>query len=191
MKQESIKGGYGLVARYDTPEALVRAATQVRAAGYTRTDALTPFPVAGLAEALGLKKSPLAALVFAGGLAGALLGFGLQYWASIIQYPHVVSGRPLFSWPSFIPVTFCCLILSSAFTAFVGMLVLNGLPRPYHPLFSAPGSEQATTEAFLLVVESADPLYRTETTRDLLQRTGARLVEEVPAPGDAGEGGQP
>jgi hypothetical protein len=102
---------YGLVASYDTPEALLHAAEKVRDAGYTHTDALTPFPVHGMVDALGIKKSKMASLVFAGGAAGCLTGFAFQYWVSVITYPHVVSGRPLFSWPNFIPVIFECTVL--------------------------------------------------------------------------------
>lgn len=171
---------YGLVAEYETPEALLKAAATVRDAGYKRIDALTPFPVHGLADALGLPKSRMAGLVLAGALAGAIGGFGLQYWQSMIQYPHIVSGRPYFSWPNFIPIVFECAVLAAGLTAFIGMLVRNGLPRPHHPVFSAPRSENATTSRFLLVVEAADPLFDEKKTAELLQSTGADFVGVAP-----------
>lgn len=166
----------------------MKAARQVRAAGYTRTDALTPFPVEGLAEALGAKKSPMAALVFLGAVAGGVLALGLQYWASVIQYPHVVAGRPFFSWPAFIPVTFCCITLSAAFAGFIGMLLLNQLPRPHHPVMAAPLFDDSTTSKFVLVVEAADPCFVEAATRALLRQTGALVVEL--APGEATPGAQ-
>ena len=175
--QESI---YGLVASYDTPEALLQAAERVRDAGYTHTDALTPFPVHGLVEALGIKKSRMASLVFAGALAGCLTGFGFQYWVSVIAYPHIVSGRPLFSWPNFIPVIFECTVLFAGLTAFVGMLVRNGLPRPHHPVFSAPLVEDATTSKFVIVIESTDPKFSLEKTQALLRQSGAEQVAVAP-----------
>lgn len=171
---------YGLVASYDTPEALLRAAERVRDAGYTHTDALTPFPVHGIVDALGIKKSKMSALVFAGAAAGCLAGFGLQYWVSVITYPHIVSGRPLFSWPNFIPVIFECTVLFAGLTAFVGMLVRNNLPRPYHPVFAAPLVEDATTSKFVIVIEATDPRFNLDETRRLLQQSGAEHVAEAP-----------
>ncbi|MCS6772000.1 MAG: DUF3341 domain-containing protein [Kiritimatiellae bacterium] len=171
---------YGLVAEYETPEALVEAARKVRDAGFKRIDALTPFPVHGLADALGLPRSRMAGLVLAGAMAGALGGFALQYWQSMIQYPHIVSGRPYFSWPNFIPIVFECAILAAGLTAFVGMLVRNGLPRPHHPVFSAPRVDDATTSKFVLVVEATDPLFDEEKTAALLKSTGANFVGVAP-----------
>jgi hypothetical protein len=175
---------YGIVAEYATPEALLKAAEQVRDAGYKRVDALTPFPVHGLVDALGIPKSKMAGLVLAGALAGAVGGFGLQVWQSMFQYLHVVSGRPYFSWPNFIPIVFECAILAAGLTAFVGMLVRNNLPRPHHPVFSAPRVENATTSAFMIVIESGDPLYDETKTPALLKATGADFVGIVPLEGD-------
>ncbi len=122
MNQAPTPSIYGLVASYDTPEALLKAAERVRDAGYTHTDALTPFPVHGIVDALGIPKSKMASLVFLGAAVGCLTGFGLRYWVSVITYPHIVSGRPLFSWPNFIPVIFECNVLFAGLTAFIGML---------------------------------------------------------------------
>jgi hypothetical protein len=171
---------YGLVASYDTPEALLKAAEQVRDAGYTHVDALTPFPVHGLVDALGIKKSKMASLVFAGAATGFMAGFGLQYYVSVLAYPHIVSGRPFFSWPSFVPVIFECTVLFAGLTAFIGMLVRNNLPRPYHPIFSAPLVEDATTSSFVMVIESSDPKFTLEGTQALLRSSGAEQVAVAP-----------
>ena len=181
---------YGALAAYDSPEALLRAAHRVREAGYTHTDALTPFPVHGLVEALGVRKSRMAALVFAGAVAGFATGLGLQYWVSAVAYPHIVSGRPYFSWPNFIPVIFECTVLFAGLTAFIGMLVRNNLPRPHHPVFSSRLAEDATTSRFVLVVEASDPRFDAAATPELLKRTGADEVEVTRYEGPA-EGGAP
>lgn len=171
---------YGLVAEYPTPEALLKAAEQVRDAGYKQVDALTPFPVHGLVEALGIPKSKMAGLVLGGAVAGALGGFALQTWLSVFQYPHVVSGRPAFSWPNFIPVIFECAVLAAGLTAFVGMLVRNNLPRPYHPVFAAPRVEHTTTSSFMIVIEATDPRFDEQRTAEFLRNTGAQFVGEAP-----------
>lgn len=171
---------YGLVASYGTPEALLKASERVRDAGYTHTDALTPFPVHGIVDALGIKKSKMSALVFTGAAIGCLTGFGLQYWVSVITYPHIVSGRPYFSWPNFIPVIFECTVLFAGLTAFIGMLVRNNLPRPYHPVFAAPLVEDATTSKFVIVIEATDPKFNLDDTRRLLQQSGAEQVAVAP-----------
>lgn len=180
MKTEEQPRFYGLVAQYDTPEALVRAAEQVRAAGYTHTDALTPFPVHGIVEALGIQRSRMAWLVLVGALVGCGAGFGLQYWLSCIQYPHVTSGRPLFSWPNFVPVVFECTVLFAGLTAFIGMLARNNLPRPYHPVFAAPRVEDSTTSKFMIVVEATDPRFELARTQEMLRKTGAAYVGVAP-----------
>jgi hypothetical protein len=171
---------YGLVAEYPTPEALLKAAEQVRDAGYTRVDALTPFPVHGIVDALGLPKSKMAGLVLGGAIAGALVGFAMQTYLSVFQYPHITTGRPLFSWPNFIPVIFECTVLFAGLTAFVGMLVRNNLPRPYHPVFAAPRVENTTTSTFMIVVEAADPKFELNGTEAFLRKTGADFVGVAP-----------
>jgi hypothetical protein len=175
---------YGIVAEYATPEALLKAAEKVRDAGYKRVDALTPFPVHGIVDALGLPKSKMAALVLMGALAGAVGGFGLQVWQSMLQYPHVVSGRPYFSWPNFIPIVFESAILAAGLTAFIGMLVRNNLPRPHHPVFYAPRVENATTSTFMIVIEAEDPLFDETKTAAFLRETGAEFVGIVPLAGE-------
>ncbi|MGA1193813.1 MAG: DUF3341 domain-containing protein [Kiritimatiellia bacterium] len=170
---------YGMVAQFEDDRALLSAANKVREAGYTATDAFSPIPVHGLPEALGMKKSKLASLVFMGGLTGACGGLGLQYMVSVEFYPHIVSGRPLFSWPSFVPVIFESVVLLSAFAAVFGMLILNRLPEPYHPVFNAPEFNRATSDGFFLSVESRDPKYDAASLRSLLESAGAAKVTEV------------
>lgn len=168
---------YALVAEYSTPEALLVAAEKVRDAGYKHVDALTPFPVHGIIEALGIRKSRMAALVFMGGLFGAIGGYWLQVWLTTSQYPHIISGRPFFSWPNYIPVIFECMVLCAGLTAFIGMILRNRLPRPYHPVFSAPRIENASTGKFKIVIEAADPNFDAAQTASFLRGTGADFVD--------------
>lgn len=171
---------YGLVAEYATPEALLKAAEKVRDAGYKRVDALSPFPVHGLVEALGIPKSRMAGLVLTGAIIGCIVGFSLQTWLTVYQYPHVISGRPFFSWPNYIPVIFECTVLFAGLTAFIGMLTRNNLPRPYHPVFAAPHVENATTSKFMIVIEATDPKFDVQATAAFLRGTGADFVGEAP-----------
>ena len=170
---------YGMIAEFDSPDALVAAATRAREDGFTRMDAYSPFPVHGLAEAIGFRDNLLPWMIFLGGIAGALGGFGLQVYVSLIDYPLNVGGRPLVSWPMFIPVTFECTILLAAFTAVFGMLFLNGFPRPHHPIFNADRFELASQDKFFLCIESEDPQFDTRRTRQFLERLGAHSVSEV------------
>jgi Protein of unknown function (DUF3341) len=178
-KTESKNLLHGIVAEFSTTDDVLRAAEKIRDAGYTRTDGYTPVPVHGLPEALGLRKSRLAALVLCGGTAGLFAGFALQYWVSVFAYPHMVSGKPFFSWPSFVPVMFECTILGAALSAVIGMLVLNGLPQPYHPLFGAAGFDRATTDKYFLCIESTDPQFDREKTAAFMKGLGADKVTEV------------
>lgn len=170
---------YGLVAEYETPEAVLAASRLSREAGYRQLDAYSPFPVHGLDDAVGAPPRLLPKLVFGGGLTGFLAGFGMQYFANVIQYPMNIGGRPFNSWPSFIPITFECTILFAAFTAVFGMLALNGLPRPYHPLFNVEAFKRATQDRFFLCIKARDKQFDLERTRRFLQKTGAVDVHEV------------
>lgn len=170
---------YGLVARFESPEALLQAAHQTREAGYTATDCHTPIPVHGLAEALGMKRSKLASLVLAGGILGGLGGFYLQYWISAVTYPLNVGGRPYFSWPAFIPVIFECIILGAALTTILSLLVLNKLPEPYHSVFNTPDFDRASNDGFFLAIEAADPNYDAKKTRSFLEGLKPMAVHEV------------
>lgn len=170
---------FGIVGQFADGEALLKAANKVREAGYTATDGFSPIPVHGLAEALGLRKSRLASLIFCGGLTGATVGFVFQTWVSMAAYPHVVSGRPLFSWPSFVPVIFEATVLFSAFAAVFGMLIRNRLPEPYHPVFNTPEFSRVTTDGFFLAIEANDPRYNAAAIRKLFESAGASRVTEV------------
>jgi hypothetical protein len=170
---------YGLMAEFGNANALLAAARRVHDEGYRKIDAFTPFPVEGLAEALGFHERRLPLLVLAGGIVGGLTGYGLQYWVSVIAYPLNVGGRPLNSWPSFIPVTFEMTILFAALTAVLGMLALNGLPMPYHPVFNAPRFALASRDRFFLLIEATDPQFDVKGTREFLLELGPREVTDV------------
>lgn len=171
---------WGLLAEFAGPTELVAAARATTAAGYKRTDAFTPFPVEGLAEELGKGRTRLPLIVLAGAIIGCVGGYTLQYWTSVIAYPLNVGGRPLHSWPMFIPVTFEMTILFAAFAAVLGMLALNGLPRPHHPLFGVERFAHATRDGFFLAIEFSDPKFQLDETREFLISLGAREVVEVP-----------
>ena len=175
----SSPGLYGLMAEFDSAQALLDAAHKVREAGFTKTDAYSPFPIHGLAEAIGFKEHLVPKFVFAAGLAGALAGYGLEYWSQVIAYPLNIGGRPLFSWVSFIPPAFETTILFTAFTAALSMIALNGLPQPYHPVFNVPRFSLATQDKFFLAIEAADPMFDLEKTRAFLGALGSREVVAV------------
>ncbi len=170
---------YGLMAEFGSADALLRAAHRVREAGYTKTDAYSPFPIHGLAEALGFKDRRISKFVLAGGILGALVGYGLQYWASVIAYPLNIGGRPYHSWVSFIPPAFETTILFAAFTAGITMMALNGLPQPYHPVFNAPRFSLASQDGFFLTIEAADPRFDERAARELLTSLSPREVVAV------------
>jgi hypothetical protein len=170
---------WGLLAEFHDPNELVAAAVRAREEGYRRLDAYTPFPVEGLAEVLGFHERKLPLLVLAGGIAGCGGGYLLQYWVSVLAYPMNVGGRPLHSWPSFIPVTFETTVLVAALSAVLGMLALNGLPMPYHPVFNVPRFALASRDRFFLSVEATDPKFDAVATRKFLESLGPREVSEV------------
>lgn len=170
---------YGLMAEFDNPGALVAAGRRAHQEGYRRFDAYTPFPIEELHEAIGIHHTRVPLLVLVGGIVGGLSGYGLQYWVSAIAYPLNIGGRPLHSWPSFVPVTFEMTILFASLTAVLGMLALNGLPRPYHPVFNAPRFEMATRDRFFLCIEAADAKFDRAATRRFLESFGPREVTDV------------
>jgi Alternative complex III, ActD subunit len=174
-------GRYGLMAEFEDAESLLRAAQRAYQAGYRRMDAYSPLPVEGLAEALGTRRTWVPLIVLLGGLAGCLGGFCLQYWISVMDYPINAGGRPLNSWPSFIPVTFELTILAAAFSAVIGLFALCRLPWPSHPVFNVPQFEQATQDSFFLCIEARDPRFAAEETREFLFGLGPREVHDVPA----------
>jgi hypothetical protein len=171
---------YGVMAEFDSAQALVDAARAVRDAGYTRTDAFSPFPIHGMTEALGARRDRRISLfVLIGAIAGAIAGYGLQYWTQVIDYPINIGGRPYHSWVSFIPPTFETTILFGAFTAGLSMIVLNGLPRPYHPVFNAPRFSFASRDRYFLCIEAADARFDVDGTRRFLAGLGPTEVTEV------------
>jgi Protein of unknown function (DUF3341) len=171
---------YGILAEFDGPTELVAAIHKAREAGYRRMEAYTPFPVEEAVEALHQPPTVLPVLVFLGGLVGGVGGFCMQWWAAVGSYPVVVSGKPLFSWPMFIPITFELTVLCASLTAVLGMLALNGLPMPYHPLFNVPRFALATRDRFFLCLQSRDPLFDSERTKLLLGGLTPHPVVEVP-----------
>jgi hypothetical protein len=173
------EGIYGLLAEFDAPEKVVRAARQAYAEGYRRMDAYTPFPVEGLAEALGFHRTRLPLIVLLGGLVGGVLGYALLYYAEVVDYPLIVGGKPFHSWPAFIPIVFEVTILFAALSAVLGMLALNGLPMPYHPVFNVPRFALASRDRFFLLIEARDPQFDREGTRRFLESLGADGVWEV------------
>ena len=170
---------YGLMAEFDDPNALVSATQRARREGYRCMDAYSPFPIEELHEALEMPHTRLPLIVLIGGLVGCVGGFALQYWVSAIENPWNVGGRPLFSWPAFIPITFECTILVAALSAVLGMLALNGLPMPYHPVFNVPRFALASRNRFFLCIEAKDARFDLEKTRAFLQTLGPREVSTV------------
>lgn len=173
-------GIYGLLAEYDTVPGLVSAAEKAHERGYRRMDTYSPFPIEPAAEAIGFHKNRVALVVLIGGLLGGMGGYSLEYWVSVLAYPINVGGKPWHAWPAFIPVTFECTVLGAAISAFIGMLVMNGLPMPYHPVFNAPNFTAASKDKFFLCIEAADPQFDLSSTRRFLEETGPRIVTEVP-----------
>ena len=170
---------HGLMAEFEDPTALVHAAEQTHAAGYRRVDAYSPFPIEELHHALGSPHSRLPLIVLIGGVIGCVGGFLLQYWTMAVSYPINVGGRPLNSWPAFIPVTFECTILVASLSAVLGMLALNGLPMPYHPVFNVERFALASRNRFFLMIEARDKQFDLEATRQFLQSLGPREVSTV------------
>ena len=177
---ETNPGLYGMLAEFETPTALVQAARAAREAGYTRMDAYSPFPIEGLSEVMGFRKTRMPLVMLIGGIVGALSGFGLQYYCAVISYPINVAGRPLNSWPSWIPVTFELTVLISALSGVFGLLALCGLPMPYHPLFHVPRFALATRDHFFLCIEARDPRFDRSATNQFLAGLNPREVTEVP-----------
>jgi Protein of unknown function (DUF3341) len=171
---------YGLLAEFPQPENLLAATSAAHDAGYRRMDAYTPFPVHGLSEAIGLRQTRLPTIVLIGGIVGACLGFGMQYWYETTHYPMNVGGRPHNSWPSFIIITFEMTILCAALSCVLGMLALNGLPQPYHPLFNVPSFELASRSHFFLCIEARDPKFDLDDTRAFLGRLRPMAIYVVP-----------
>jgi ActD protein len=170
---------YGLMAEFDDPATLLAATRHSYQEGYRRMDAYSPFPVEGLAEALGAGRKEVPLIVLLGGLVGCFGGFFMQYYIAVIYFPLNIGGRPLNSWPAFIPVTFELTVLVAALSAVFGLLALNGLPMPYHPTFNVPRFKSASRDRFFLCIEATDPKFDRYTTREHLLSLGPREVNEV------------
>ena len=170
---------YGLMAEFRSPETLLHAAERASQEGFKRMDAYTPFPVEGLAEAIGFSRTRVPLIVLIGGIIGSVGGYFLQYWVAVLDYPLNVGGRPLNSWPAFVPVTFELTILSAALAAFFGVLALNGLPMPYHPVFNVEQFELASRNHFFLCIEAVDPKFDADATRKFLESLSPEGVYQV------------
>jgi hypothetical protein len=171
---------YGVLGEFETPKQLISAASKARQAGYKEVNAYTPFPVEGLSEALGFRKTAVPLLTLIGGLLGGLGGFGFQYWASAISFPENIGGRPLNSWPAFIPVTFELTVLGASLFAVLGMLALNKLPQPHHPLFNSERFQKhASNDRFFLCIEACDPKFDLQEAKNFLEGLHAQFISEV------------
>jgi len=175
-------GVYGLMAEFVNADDVVTAARQIRTAGYKKVDGYSPYPMESLIHELDQHHSWVPTIVLGGGLTGLFAGYGLQYWSSVIEYPMNIGGRPFHSWVSFIPPAFETLVLFASISAVVGMLALNGFPRPYHPVFNIEEfTKGASNDKFYLVIEAADPKFDAAKTADFLKSLGPTFVKEIPA----------
>jgi len=172
---------FGVMAEFATPRDLLHAAEKVRAEGYVNVDAYSPFPVHGLDRALGVPGSKVPWIVLAGAITGGIGGLLLQWWTSAVDYPIKIAGKPFFSIPAFVPVTFELTILLSAFAAVFGMLFLNRLPQPYHPVFKHSTFKRASDDRFFLAIEATDPAFDADTARRVLEAAGGAHVEVLEA----------
>lgn len=170
---------YGLLAEFETVDKLLKGAAKIRDAGYKAVDGYTPFPIEELPHSLGLKPTKLPMLVLGAGITGFCAGFGLQVFCSAIDYPINIGGRPLVSVPSFIPISFEVTVLFAAFTAAFGMLLLNGFPKPYHPVFNVERFKRASSDGLFIAIEASDPKFEKGQTSSFLKSVGAKDVFEI------------
>jgi hypothetical protein len=171
---------YGMMAEFGSAEALLDAVRRAREAGYRRIEAYSPLPVESLSEAIGFHGNRVPLITLLGGIAGGAGGYFMQWYSAVLSYPINVGGRPLHSWPSFIPATFELTVLGAALAAVLGMLLLNGLPQLYHPVFNAPDFDLATRNRFFLCVRSEDARFDADETRGFLESLKPLRVVEVP-----------
>jgi hypothetical protein len=176
----STEQSYGLLAEFNTAQSLLEATQKVTEAGYTKTDAFSPFPIHGLFDALRIKEHKVQPIILVGGILGLMTAVALEYYSMVIWYPMNIGGRPLWAWVAYIPPAFELTILFAAFSAVIGMFALNGLPRPNHPVFNvARFAEHASSDSFFLVIEASDPKFESSRTRTFLAGLGAREVVDV------------
>jgi hypothetical protein len=179
MKKRVRTPTYGLMAEFETPTDVVAAARRVHEEGYRRIDAFSPYPIEELSEAIGVHTTKMPLIVLIGGIVGLIAGYLMQYYTHVIDYPLNVGGKPFHSWPQFIPITFETTVLGAALAAVFGMLALNGLPEPYHPVFNTPNFALASRDRFFLLVEARDPKFDREQTAAFLRTLGPREVTDV------------
>jgi len=170
---------YGLLTEFESPSLLMKAVEKVRDAGYSKWDVHTPFPVHGMDDAMGIRGTQLPFIVLVGGLTGLSLATLMQWWMNAVDYPFVISGKPLFGIPANVPIMFELTVLFSAFASFFGMWILNNLPKWYHPLFTNRRFRRATQDRFFIVIEACDPKFHPERTREFLVSLGGNVVEQV------------
>ena len=172
---------YGLMAEFDSPESVLAAADRVRLEGYSRADAFAPFAIQGLGEAIGARRTRKPLIVLIGGIVGGLTGFIMQWYANVISYPQNIAGRPANSWPAWIPITFELTVLGASLSAIVGMLILNGLPQLYHPVFNVARFQMASRDRFFIAIEAKDAKFDRQATRVFLESLNPLAVDEIPA----------
>jgi len=180
MSQTTIPALYGLLAEFETPTELVRAAEAAYAAGYRKMDTYSPYPIEEAAEAIGFHKNRVPLIVLLGGLLGGMSGYALQYWINVIAYPLNIGGRPWHSWPAFMIPTFEMTVLFAGLSGVFGMFALNGLPMPYHPLFNVDRFGAVTRDRFFLCIEAADPKFDVVDTQEFMLKLRPLSLSEVP-----------
>lgn len=171
---------FGVMAEFRTPQDLLHGIEKARSSGYTRMDAYTPYPIEKVIDALGFHHTKVPLVTLIGAMAGMSGVFGLAYWVSVIEYPLNIGGRPFFSWPAFVPVTFEGAVLIGGLSAAIGMIVLNGLPSPYHPVFNVPRFKAASRDGYFLCVEATDPRFDADAVRQVLESAHPVEVNDVP-----------
>jgi len=171
---------YGVLAEFTNADALVDATRQARLAGYSRMDGYSPYAVGEVADELGFPRSEIGAVMFIGGLCGATFGLLMQTWVSVYDYPISIGGKPFWSWPQFVPVSWALLVLTASMSGLFGLLALCGLPQPYHPLFNVPQFARATRDRFFLCIEAVDPQFEVGKVTTFLNTLNPESVAEVP-----------
>jgi Protein of unknown function (DUF3341) len=171
---------HGVMAEFKTADELILATRKAREAGYSRMDGYSPYPVGEVADELGFPRSEIGAVMFIGGLCGATVGLLMQTWITVYDYPIGIAGKPFWSWPQFIPITWALLVLTASMSGLFGLLVLCGLPQPYHPVFNVPQFKRATKDRFFLCIESVDPQFEAGKVTAFLNGLQPESVAEVP-----------